>query len=59
MIRVTQSGQAYRAPPPWRVRDNGRIVAASTNRLHSGHRLVFDGEGSEKEISEFECLQLR
>jgi hypothetical protein len=43
MTRVKQSGQAYRTPPPSCVRDNGRIVAASTNRLHSGHRLIFDG----------------
>jgi hypothetical protein len=42
MTRVKQSGQTYRTPPCCE-RDNGRIVAASTRRLHSGHRLIFDG----------------
>jgi hypothetical protein len=42
MIRVKQSGQAHRIPPCG-MRDNGRIVVDSTIRLHSGHRLIFDG----------------
>jgi len=42
MTRVKQSGQANRTLPVG-VRDNGRIVAASTRRLHSGHRLIFEG----------------
>ena len=42
ITRVKQSGQANRTLPVG-VRDNGRIVAASTNRLHSGHRFVFEG----------------
>ena len=42
MTRVKQSGQANRTPLVG-LRDNGRIVAASTRRLHSGHRLIFDG----------------
>src|SRR5450830_175539 len=42
MTRVKQSGQANRTPP-YCERDNGRIVAASTRRLHSGHRLIFEG----------------
>jgi hypothetical protein len=42
ITRVKQSGQANRTPPV-RERDKGRIVAASTRRLHSGHLLIFEG----------------
>lgn len=43
ITRLKQSGQAYRMPPPSRVRDNGRMVEDSTRRRHSGHRLIFEG----------------